>query len=252
MEIANTVRLVLVGRTGNGRSSIGNLILNKECFRRCIAPYSVTEKCFRGETIRHGENLIIIDTPGLFHTKITQDTIKKEIAKSIDLLSPGPQAFLYVLSISRHCKEEEQTPVELEKIFGNNFFKYCIVLFVTDTTVGGRNIDKVIETLPYFFRDLVAKCNGRVITFCEAVDNSEDMCVQIRRFLQEIAQQQPAYYSSEMLTKHKSKLNRVFFRPTLSILCWLKQRKNICFVVIALFVFGCNYYLSNTSTNKAD
>lgn len=248
MEQSNEVRLVLVGRTGTGRSSIGNFLLRKDFFRRCVSLVSVTEKCIRGETIRSGTKVTVVDTPGLFHTNMKQDSVKKEIFKCMDILSPGPHAFLCVFRISRHSTEEEQTLVELEDTFGEKFCKYCIVLFVTDNTTINTNIDEFLDTLPYFYRDLADKCSRRVVKFCAVEEYSDDMLLQIRRFQKEIAKQEPPYYSFEMVSKSQSRFDRVLFKPVKSIICWLKQRKKVYGILFVLFfVGGCYHFVCNSS-----
>lgn len=251
MEISNEVRLVLVGKTGTGKSSIGNSILKQELFRRKLAsPVSVTEKCMIGETFRNGGKLTIIDTPGLFHTSIAQNAVKREIAKCMNLLTCGPHAFLYVFRISRHSKEEEQTLDQLKDIFGDTFCKYCIVMFVTDTIID-ENIDKFVKTLPYFYGNLVEECEKRVLKVCAVAENNEDMFVQISKFQQEIAaQQDPPFYSKELFSKSKSRLNKTLIQPAKNIFCWLKQNKKVQYILFVLIaVYGLNKVLYNSLTD---
>lgn len=249
MDISNEVRLVLVGRTGTGRSSIGNSLLKKEIFRRYVSSVSVTQECKRGDTIRNGTHLAVVDTPGLFHTNIKQDLVKKEIVKCMKILSPGPHAFLYVFRISRHSTEDEKTLVELEDVFGEEFCKYCIILFVTDNSLLKGNIEEFVETLPYFYRALVDKCSGRVLTGCADEEYNENMLRQIITFQKEIAQEKLPYFSIENFSKSKSILYRVVFKPAKVMVGWLQQKKKI-YVILYMLIFGggCYYMLCNSPT----
>ncbi|VDI25148.1 Hypothetical predicted protein [Mytilus galloprovincialis] len=250
MEHSNDVRLVLVGKTGSGISSIGNVILNRGFFESCASPLSVTMECKSGKIIRNDTEMVVVDTPGLFNTKLNRETVKKEIANCMGLLTLGPHAFLYIFHISRHSEEEEQTFQELEQIFGNFFCKYCIVLFVTDKPIMTKTIEEFVETLPDFYRDLVSKCNGRVITFCENANTNELLVVQILKFQQAIAQQESPCYTQEMFPKSEKSLNRCASKPTHSILYWLNDPKMFLFtsfVMILLYesthVFNMQYFL---------
>ncbi|CAG2215864.1 unnamed protein product [Mytilus edulis] len=122
--------------------------------------------------------------------------------------STGLHAFIYIFRISRHSKEEEQTLVELEDIFGRLFCKYCILLFVTDNHVKDKITSELVDSLPNVYRELINKCNGRVIIGCTVAEHSETTFAQIRKYLQEIAQQEPSYYSKEMFLETNRKLKQ--------------------------------------------
>lgn len=249
MEISNEhdeVRLVLVGRTGTGISSTGNTILNKDVFKRSVFSVSVTEECKSGESIRYGTKVIVVDTPGLFNNKLKHNKVKKEISKCMNFLSKGPHAFIYIFRISRHSKEEEQTLVELEDIFGRLFCKYCILLFVTDNPVTDTNTLELVDTLPNFYRELINKCNGRVIIGCTVAEHSETTFPQIRKYLQEIAQQEPSYYSIEMFSETNRKIKRMLIDPAKSMLYWFKQKKTESLILLVFIILGgCSTLLYN-------
>ncbi|XP_071138780.1 GTPase IMAP family member 9-like [Mytilus edulis] len=247
MEHSNDVRLVLVGKTGSGISSIGNVILNRGFFESCVSALSVTMECKSGEIIRNDTKIVVVDTPGLFNTKLNRETLKKEIANCMDLLTLGPHAFLFIFHISRHSKEEEQTLQEVEQIFGNFFCKYCIVLFVTDKPIKTKTVQDFVETLPDFYRDLVLKCNGRVLTYCGNAKNNELLVVQILKFQQDIVQQESPCYKKEMFPKSEKSLNRCASKPTHSILYDPKMFLFTSFVMILLYesthVLNLQYFL---------
>ncbi|CAC5391300.1 unnamed protein product [Mytilus coruscus] len=161
-----------------------------------------------------------------------QDVVKKETSKCMKILSPGPHVFLYVFRISRHSTEEEQTLVELEDVFGEDFCKYCIILFVADNPLKIENIEEFVETLPHFYRALVDKCSGRVFTGCAEEEYSENMFRQIIRFQKKIAQENPSYFSIEKFSKSKSIRDRVLIKPVkvMSIMSIFKDEIRIVLV----------------------
>lgn len=58
--------LVLVGRTGNGKSATGNSLLGSRVFKSRASSSAVTSTCELQETTRpDGHYLRVIDTPGM-------------------------------------------------------------------------------------------------------------------------------------------------------------------------------------------
>ncbi|XP_072048326.1 GTPase IMAP family member 9-like [Amphiura filiformis] len=167
--LGDEVRLVLVGRTGTGKSATGNTILGEERFRSRIASKSITTSCNVEYRFIQGKNVVVIDTPGLFDTDRDNDVILEEISKCMLLAAPGAHAICLVSDCTRLTKEYQDTVRLLTQLFGEKVYKYMIVLFTRKDQLEASGIsrERYVSSLkpgsPVM--DLVAKCDHRVIFF---------------------------------------------------------------------------------------
>lgn len=202
MDQKNTseLRIVLVGKTGVGKSAVGNTILGKPAFKSELSSSSLTTCCNKVKGKINGKNIAVIDSPGLFDTKVPNKEIKERIKTCIFLSAPGPHVFLVVLQLGRFTDEEKMTLEIIKKIFGEDSSPYIMLLFTH-----GDKLTKHNKTIHEFVREspelnnFIQTTSKRYHVFNNEVDDSMQVFYLLEQLEQLITSNSGRHYTNEML-----------------------------------------------------
>ncbi|XP_006805372.1 GTPase IMAP family member 9-like [Neolamprologus brichardi] len=200
------LRIILVGKTGAGKTSTINTFLGKPAVKKNRL-LSGTTPC-KTETAQFGDQeLVLVDTPGLCHTKFTKEEVLSEITASVFEADQGPHVFLYVQKWEGDNTEDEKRVEALKKMFGDASGPYFFLL-MTHVDGAEDEITKFTQRVGFKTENYCVLNNkGEKEQKAEKVKELVD---KINQVVQTNKAEGKDYYTKEMLEEHKNRLKPTY------------------------------------------
>ncbi|KAM9732565.1 GTPase IMAP family member 8-like [Menidia menidia] len=152
----SALSIILLGRRKSGKSSVGNMILERAEFK----VDSKTSQCSAGQAEISGRSVTVVDTPGwsLFGMA-DPEQVRREMHRSFSLCQPGSRvSFLLAVPIDSFS-ERDRAAVETNiSVLSESVWSRTLVLFTYGNALRGGAVEKYIEKKGKPLRWLLDRC----------------------------------------------------------------------------------------------
>ncbi|KAK7487673.1 hypothetical protein BaRGS_00021092 [Batillaria attramentaria] len=182
-EESKVIRILVIGKTGNGKSSVCNTILGEDKFATGRSMASTTKEVQVAETEKDGDRIKVIDTPDVTNCEMDEQQMQAEVSRWRSLTSPCPDIVLLAIRCDvRYTKEEYDIYSQIKSLWGDGLRERLVVAF----TFGDRQdqpIENELKTVCPELKRVLKDARQRYVVFNQT-DTPEGRAKTVKKVLE--------------------------------------------------------------------
>ncbi|KAM7413673.1 hypothetical protein PAMA_020855 [Pampus argenteus] len=175
--------LILLGRRKSGKSSAGNMILDRGEFQIDTK----TSRCSVGHKEVSGWYMTVVDTPGWSLFSLTNpEQIKAAIGQSLSFCPPGSKvAFLLAVPVDSFKEKDRRAVEKYLSVLGEGVWRSTVVLFTYGDQLRGRAVEKLIKKRGEPLQWVLDRCGHRHCVF-DPITGEETQVTQLLEMVEQL------------------------------------------------------------------
>ncbi|XP_058616844.1 GTPase IMAP family member 9-like [Onychostoma macrolepis] len=199
MMAEEDLQLLLIGKTGLGKSTTGNLIFNDRVFESEKSSSSVTRVCKSHTGSVHNRSVTVIDTPDFRFSTHTDFDSDSELKRALELCSAGAHVILLFLPLSTFTEQEKEFISWFEQKFGAEALRFTLVLFTHADQRHTRPLGEMISANPRLSA-FIERCGQRYREFnIKAPANRQQVTELMEKIDRLVSENRHSCYTLEMM-----------------------------------------------------